>query len=222
MPFKTSRCQCRNKTNNKICAIKVTNSYPVKIERNNISLRLHYCWFHYKYYMEKHALTIQRFYRGSKNRKFMKNVYCELPDDLQRKIVFHIRQYHYYQKYKNTIIKIVKNKLYDFTTNIDFQYTNYTLLNYVYVSNDYLTEKCKLYKKYSEIFKDPYKEYLNLRFHLIKIRWALEEFEENIHNAGANHIYNVVYATYIRLINIIDIKTHISNIAGITRLTSLS
>lgn len=100
----SKRCQCRNISNNLICKNKSLNT----IIFNNIR----HCNFHFQYYAYKFALTIQRYYRGYKQRKLLNNIYRRLPDDIQRKIIYFVRQDHYYKRYTETLSKILRKKLF--------------------------------------------------------------------------------------------------------------
>ena len=101
---KIYRCKCKNMYNNKICKNKFTN--PCNIFNNTLM-----CLFHYKYYSENYALIIQKYYKGYKIRKKIKNIYIKLPDDLQEKISYIINREHYYKKYKKLVAKLVINKI---------------------------------------------------------------------------------------------------------------
>lgn len=189
------RCQFINKTNGRVC-------------KNNSSIFLNdkrCCGFHYKYYMNDYVITIQKYYRAYKNKKVLNNIYLKLPDDLQRKIVYHMREEVYYNKYKKSIIKIIDNRL-KISKNIiskkfSYIHDNDTLMNYLLQedNNKILLTNINLYNKYSKLFN-----FRNYDIHCIKyfIRTKLLDYEKNIYNAYTNHNFEIICALYINIENI--------------------
>ena len=153
------RCQCKNVTNNLICKNKSNNLYTLFNKK--------YCSYHYSYYTKRYAINIQKIFRGNKTRKNIKNIYMNLPDDIQRKIVYYIREQHYYNKYKNVMRKIVYNKLSKFEYFMNhsegMQYSDYALSRYnellisyitfIYENLNYIETNYDLYLKYRDIFR---------------------------------------------------------------------
>ncbi len=100
---KIYRCQCRNVTNHKICAHRSKNMYFIERKR--------FCTFHLNYHMKRYATIIQKFFRGYNHRKLLNIIYKKLPHDIQRKIIYYIREDFHYQKYINVLKKIINKKL---------------------------------------------------------------------------------------------------------------
>ena len=71
-----------------------------------------YCWCHSKLVYNNFIIKIQKIYKGYIKRKKLKNLYKNLPEDIQKKIINYIRQDYYTFKYNNSVIKILKNKIY--------------------------------------------------------------------------------------------------------------
>ena len=94
------KCGVINKLNNK-CK---QNSY---MYINN----KYYCYNHAKLNFNKYVLIIQKHYRSYKNRRIIKYIYINLPDDIQRKIKYYINYSHYTNKYYKTINTIINNKI---------------------------------------------------------------------------------------------------------------
>tara|TARA_Y100000389_G_C17347264_1_gene456513 strand:- start:300 stop:905 length:606 start_codon:yes stop_codon:yes gene_type:complete len=191
------RCQFINKTNGRVC-------------KNKSSLFLNNkrcCGFHYKYYMNDYVVTIQKYYRAYKNKKVLNNIYLKLPDDLQRKIVFHMREEVYYNRYKKSIKNIIDNrlkKLENIVVNkFSFNSHDNRLITYLLEEENrkILLTNVNLYKKYSKLLI-----FRNCNIHSIKyyIRTKLVEYENNIYSAYTNHNFEVIRAFYINNIENID------------------
>jgi len=191
------RCQFINKTNGRVC-------------KNKSSLFLNNkrcCGFHYKYYMNDYVVTIQKYYRAYKNKKVLNNIYLKLPDDLQRKIVFHMREEVYYNRYKKSIKNIIDNrlkKLENIVVNkFSFNSHDNRLITYLLEEENrkILLTNVNLYKKYSKLLI-----FRNCNIHSIKyyIRTKLVEYENNIYNAYTNHNFEVICAFYTNNIENID------------------
>lgn len=165
------------------------------------------CGFHYKYYMNDYVITIQKYYRSYKNKKVLNNIYLKLPDDLQRKIVFHMREEVYYNKYKKCIKNIIDNrlkKLENIVVNkFSFNPQDNRLITYLLEEDNrkILLTNVNLYKKYSKLLI-----FRNCNIHSIKyyIRSKLAEYENNIYSAYTNHNFEVICAFYINNIENID------------------
>jgi len=69
------------------------------------------CSIHYNYFIENSAKCIQNFYRNSKMRRAI-NIYKFLPDDLQNKIIFYMRENALIKKHHHDVIlSVLLNKL---------------------------------------------------------------------------------------------------------------
>jgi hypothetical protein len=101
-----------------------------------------YCLNHSLLLYNKYVLIIQKFYRGYRARRYLVNIFNNLPSELQELIIYYINGDLYKRKYLDTITSIVTNK-------------TYCLHNYENSENklsiDYLYNCYKLYCKYNKI-----------------------------------------------------------------------
>ena len=98
-----------------------------------------------------YTLIIQKNFKGKHVRNKIKNIFYKLPDDLQRKIIFYIRESYLLEKYHYKIIRnIISNKVQENTfNNIINNYISYNVfesldidkVNYIYY----------LFTKYNQI-----------------------------------------------------------------------
>tara|TARA_B110001450_G_scaffold35705_1_gene31374 strand:+ start:824 stop:1504 length:681 start_codon:yes stop_codon:yes gene_type:complete len=200
---KPKRCQCKN-VNGKTCK----NKHKTLYKYNN----KYFCWFHNNLhnillinYFIKYAIIIQAYYMGYKQRKIINNIYAKLPYDLQRKIVFHIRENYYHNKYLKTIESIMINKLKKFNYNIYIAYEgdnlqSFKYFEYVVKNRDYIIHIYKLYSKYSRLLsKNFIKNSHYVIDNLMLMNFKIVKYKYSIYNAYTNDIYEVTNATYYTL-----------------------
>jgi hypothetical protein len=72
-----------------------------------------FCLNHYKLHYYRYIIIIQKNYKGYKCRKKLNNIYKNLPEEIQNKILFYIKEPILYKKYCNTINKIIRKKSID-------------------------------------------------------------------------------------------------------------
>ena len=113
------------------------------------------CYIHYKQKYTISSITISRYYRGHRARRYINNIYKKLPKDIQNKILFIIREPLLLQKHTHSIIKqILINKFYKSNLYIlrEDPYTLFENIRY----NCYETKEIyRLYFKYNTI-ADPF------------------------------------------------------------------
>lgn len=160
---KPRRCQCSTKEGY-ICKVKKLNLYDI----NN----KYYCRIHFNYNFVKFIIIIQKYWRSYYCRKKVNNIYKHLPDDLQEKIVWYMREDKYYINLTRTINKIIKKRTtelhkisrlqdryiirtlryYNTYTNVPSVYLDDVFLENVYLNiinnNSFVLSTCKLYNKY--------------------------------------------------------------------------
>lgn len=191
------RCQIINKTNGLVC--KKNSSFILNNKRC--------CKFHYNYYMQKYAIIIQKYYRAYKNKKIINNIFLKLPDDLQRKIVFHMREEFHYNKYKKCIENIIYNRLKisrtELTKHFSYNFGDNRLLKYLIKQENKISILNNVYllKKYMKLFNFTYKtgDYDFIK-HIIYTK--LQEFESEISNHAQNNIFENVWGLYISIRNL--------------------
>ena len=200
--IKSRRCKFTNITNNNICKNRVRFPYYV----NNTLC----CLTHYKYHRECYAIIIQSYYRSYRNRKIINNVYKKLPDDIQRKIIHNVRRDFYYNKYINTIRKIVCKKIYastlpvflEYLKNLDTRDSNIINDNIFYLSNNRETiiNEYKLYIKYYSIIKDNISYFIsNFNKYL---RWVCYELKYS----NYQYLYNIIYELKYNIENLLNLN----------------
>ena len=192
---KIHRCKCKNMYNNKICKNKFTN--PCNIFNKTLM-----CLFHYKYYAENHVLIIQKYYRGYKIRKKIKNIYIKLPCDLQEKISYIINREHYYKKYKKLIAKLVINKIINLCNILQckmilLDLTNENSINRFsdyFIKNRYnnIYNTFDLYEKYYEVIKNSKNLHSILTIVLSKFRNILD----NLYNIN-REVFLLIIPIYV-------------------------
>lgn len=71
-----------------------------------------YCYIHARFEFNKYARRIQKHWIGYRSRCLMKNIYNKLPDEIQRKIIFYVRENYLIKKYQHDVIcRILDRKL---------------------------------------------------------------------------------------------------------------
>ena len=73
-----------------------------------------YCWVHAHQKFNTICIIIQSAFIGYTCRKKLKKLFVPLPRDIQEIILKYMRQGHYYERYRNTIKRIISNKYNDF------------------------------------------------------------------------------------------------------------
>jgi len=98
----SKRCNCRATSTSLICRNKM--SFLINNKK--------YCYIHANKIFNKYALYIQTIWYGRKIRNKLQNIYCKLPDELQYKILFYVRESHLIEKHHHSVIRnILSNKI---------------------------------------------------------------------------------------------------------------
>ena len=96
-----------------------------------------FCTTHFKLLYTKHAIIIQKMYKGYYIRKKLK-IYYNLPRDLQRKIIWHINTDLYLRNYNSSVSKIIYRRYNEFY-NKYIDIAPHNTLN-VYIDSDVFIE----------------------------------------------------------------------------------
>lgn len=139
----SKRCNCRASSTSLIC--KKNYSFIINNKK--------YCFIHAKMLFNIYALCIQRIWYGQKIRRKLKNIYNKLPYDLQRKVLFHVRENYLIEKHHYKIIRnIITNKVHEDAINLlIYKLRNYTNeLDIIYVIHKF-SYIYYLFNKYNEI-----------------------------------------------------------------------
>ena len=106
-----------------------------------------------KYLFQINVNKIQKTFRGYLNRKKIKILYINLPEDLQKHIIYFVRQPHYYSRFKLKINKIIELKIKIYLDVCEMivsdGYFNY--ICYLLKNRDEIVSKYRLFNKYSPI-----------------------------------------------------------------------
>ncbi len=101
-----------------------------------------YCLNHSLLLYNKYVVIIQKFYRGYRARRYLVNIFNNLPSELQEVIIYYINRNFYKRKYLDTLTSIITNNTYGL-----HNYKN----SEKKLSIDYLYKCYKLYYKYNKI-----------------------------------------------------------------------
>ena len=185
--------RCCVYTNNSNCKLLCKRKFKFIINNKK------YCGQHLSLFYKKEILKIQSIYRGYKSRKLINNIYLRLPCDLQRKIIFKVRENflikkHHYDVISKTIynkfnlINIFPNLENIYNMLLDDHFMNYSttisnFYNKIIVELEYITNIYLLYTKYYDILnKEDNKSLIN--GNVFYIRLIIDEL---YHKTGYNH-----------------------------------
>ena len=193
------RCQCRNVSNQLICKNKSNDIFYLNNKRC--------CNIHMNFYTKKYATLIQSCYRGYRKRKYLNNVYINLPDDIQNRILYFTRLDFYLNKLNIKLQLLVTNKIDNYIREFNHNYNidrniNFTLLNYltsnkkniIHIYSLYIKYKCILDQRFNHILKN------NLNY----IHGIIQVYEHKIFNAYTSNIFDLTCVLYNRLKNILS------------------
>jgi len=169
----SKRCSCFAISTSRICRKPFTFIIQGK----------KFCHVHAKYEFNKYARLIQKIWIGYKARRIIKNVYTHLPDELQKKVIFFVRENYLIKKHHHNVIhKILDSKLDREwflslitnirSTNIVYQHKNLHTLAYIYY----------LFTKYFTIA--PYEK-------IVLLGRSIFDFEYNGHHLC--HLYHRLF-----------------------------
>ena len=144
----------KDNPNNKVfrCQQKCIDGRRCKHKTRNIYLlqEKYSCFTHANIYAGYYATIIQKIYRSYRKRKFIKNVYIDLPEEIQDKIIFYVKQDHHYKKYKDILFNILYRKISIYNTNLVYHsvYYNSSYLAHIYKNSKSLENLFYYYDKY--------------------------------------------------------------------------
>lgn len=162
------------------------------------------CWNHYNKYCKSYIINIQKIYRGYKCRKYINNIYKNLPCDIQNKIKFYINVDYKYNRYCKTIYKLLLKRFKLYYT----LYNKYNILSYI--DNDYYLDFMNdnfdsidnvyyLYNKYFDLIK--YLDYDLIKHEYISLIIDSNYILEIINLVSRYVFYNIEDYTIYDLIN---------------------
>ena len=173
----------------------INKKYKCKNCSTHIIKSINLCYNHSIILYNKYVIMIQKIYIGYRTRKKLKNLFTNLPTDLQKIIIFHINKPIYYKRYYNKINNIVRTKC--------AHIFNFRTINKK-ISISYITNCYELYYKYRRI------TYLNELKYLYVIS---NEFEHLVHYIFSIQQYNIPFDIFdIEILKYIEFSNNITNI----------
>ena len=193
----STRCSSNAVTTNLVCR----NKFTCIIDNRR------YCHIHAKILINKSAvITIQKSWRGYKSRKRMTHIYIKLPDELQRKIIFYMREgdlikKHHHDiiynilkkrmnnKYLNLQIEVIKARLAIEYNDIEINDIDYFTENTIFSSShnsivrlaiNKLMKTYSLYTKYCSIVPKDIIDYLRICCSEIICKFYFENYSESL------------------------------------------
>jgi hypothetical protein len=83
-----------------------------KLRCKNSICALSQCWAHLNQKYYEQILTIQKIWKGYRTRKMYNTVFTRLPQDLQHKVIFYIRENYLIKKHHHDVLqKIIHKKI---------------------------------------------------------------------------------------------------------------
>ncbi len=138
---------------------KCKNNCIIVIKQQNICLK------HFNLYYKKYVLLIQKIFKGYYVRKKLKNLFYNLPQDIQKIVLYYINLPIYYMRYYRKIQNIIykKNK-YLFINN---KYNINKIINSYYLFNKYYIILNLNFLKYNYVNAKELLCQLNTDFYLL-------------------------------------------------------
>ena len=116
-----------------------------------------YCYIHSEVIFKNYTILVQRIWRGFYTRKKLKNLFYNLPSELQSHVVKYVRKDHYMEKHWiPSVLKIYKNRIFQYHShkkNLILLYRNHELD--VNEFNDYMFQIFKK-EKYTQSLIDAF------------------------------------------------------------------
>ena len=138
-----NRCQCKT-ANKKVCKL----NYKFIIENRRV------CYLHARTIYNNNVLKIQSVYKGYITRKKLGKLYYNLPNEIQNKVLYYLREPYYLNKYNNSISRVLKHR-----AQLMFDEEGLFMNNLIYTIEDFVSIKAykdiinlyELYIKYNTI-----------------------------------------------------------------------
>tara|TARA_B100000035_G_C21033182_1_gene569473 strand:- start:2869 stop:3486 length:618 start_codon:yes stop_codon:yes gene_type:complete len=165
-----------------------SNKYNCK---NNIVINInnkYICLHHFNINYKKYLLKIQKIYKGYIVRKKLKNLFYNLPKDIQNIILYYIRLPIYYKRYYKSIEKIIYRNSIDLYCNTKKIDINYLIKSY-YLFNKYNSIINLNILKYIYAIKNDFLFQLNNDFYSIINNYNINFIHNNYTNLQNNSIH---------------------------------
>ena len=135
------RCQCSVYDKDVYRNCKNSGKFTVYINKP-----IKYCYRHAIIHIQKYAIRIQKCYKARRTRNKIKSLFINLPIDLQKRVLFYIREPLYLCKVYEKIYSIIYHKIHIFLENLNYE----TILFdreaslFHYLSSDQIDKFCHL------------------------------------------------------------------------------
>ena len=183
----SNRCSCHATTTGRKCRLKSKNKYNNKIV----------CHVHADILFGSSALSIQKMYIGYRTRQKIKNLFLKLPTEIQKIVLWYMREPLYIKRYYSKLSNILVNK----TTYITLYENNINY--YENMVNSYV-----LYTKYIKIISQSSTDRLyRLQNHLLNLyRHFIQASNTTLYNNFTEHLINVFKTYHILYENTVDMR----------------
>ena len=145
-----------------------------------------YCQQHANIYIGKYCIIIQKHYKAYRTRNKMKSLFIDLPRDLQRKVLFYIREPLYLRKVYRRISNIIYPKINTFLDGLDHTgiFFDREASLFHYLSPDQISKLCYLlnltFKYHSILHKNSLRELYNIT-NVLHITYMLCDVENTVY-----------------------------------------
>lgn len=105
-----------------------------------------YCHRHAIIHIQKYAIMIQKYYKACRTRNKIKSLFINLPEDLQKRVLFYIREPLYLCKVYRKISSIIYPKVNNFLEDLDHEaiFFDIEASLFHYLSSDQIRRFCYL------------------------------------------------------------------------------
>lgn len=180
----SNRCSC--------CAVTTSRIYKKRFAF--VIQEKKFCHIHARYKFNKHVILIQKFWRGYKARHLITHIYNKLPDDLQKKILFYVRENYLIKKHHYDVITRILD------TKIDKRWIAEiicSLRNSDIIFNEANLNKLALtYKLYSKYFEIASQQNINMLY--TNVQYLQEIF---LHHYINPDLFDKLYTTALNFEN---------------------
>jgi len=177
------RCQCEVYDSNEDVYRNCKNSEKFTIY---LSKPIKYCQRHAVVHIQKYVVIIQKYYKAFRTRRKIKSLFINLPQDLQRKVLFHIREPLYLCRVYHKIADIIYPKINTFLENLDHEaiFFDKEASLYHYLSPEQVRTFCYLLHltfKYNQILSKSLKKEMYNVTNTLHINYILCDVEHTVY-----------------------------------------
>lgn len=177
------RCQCKVYDIHEDTYRNCKNSGKFTIYINK---PIKYCHIHASSHIQKYAIMIQKYYKAWRTRNKINSLFINLPDDLQKRVLFYIREPLYLCKVYKKISSIIYPKINIFLEDLDHEaiFFDREASLFHYLSPDQISRFCYLlnltFKYHSILTRDLRREMYNIT-NTLHINYILCDVENTVY-----------------------------------------